>query len=71
MTPPERARGVPWQCLPSNSIGVTSRPSLFRKYLFTAAGVGETGTSSEFSLSLHTYTSFYSFRASQAGSWGP
>lgn len=71
MTPPERARGVPWQCLPSNSIGVTSRLSLFRKYLFTAAGVEETGTSSEFSLSLHTHTSFYSFRASQAGSWGP
>lgn len=56
MTPPERARGVPWQGLPSNSIGVTSQLSLFHKYLFTAAGVEETGTSSEFSLSLHTHT---------------
>ena len=56
MTPPERARGIPWQCLPSNSIGVTSQLSLLHQCLFTAAGVEETGTSSEFSLSVCTHT---------------
>ena len=56
MTPPERARGIPWQCLPSNSIGVTSQLSPLHQCLFTAAGVEETGTSSEFSLSVCTHT---------------
>ena len=56
MTPPKRARGIPWQCLPSNSIGVTSQLSLLHQYLFTAAGVEETGPVQSFlSLSAHTH----------------